>query len=80
MTSIIKSFSILVASGNGSRCNQLKNCLQDCLLIMDEDLDGYKINILKSDLDDKHRIAEEVYLNISPLFADIDDYYSSIDR
>ena len=84
MMSITKCFSILVASGNGQRCNDLRDVLRDVLYEVDSDTNKFKISIWKygksSEPEAYARISKEVARVVGPLFRDIDDHFFSIDN
>lgn len=84
MMSIIKCFSILVASGNGQRCNDLRDSLRKELYEVDPETEKFKIAIWKygkkSEPDAYVRISKNIAVAIKSLFHDIDDHYFSIDN
>lgn len=84
MMSIIKCYSVLVASGKGSRCNDLRKVLRDNLYTIDKSTNKFKIAIWKysknSEPDAHARIAKGVAIAIEPLFADIEEHFFSIDN
>lgn len=84
MMSITKCFSILVASGNGQRCNDLRNILRENLYEIDPETNKFKIAIWKygkeSEPEAYVRISKDIAAVVGPLFVDIDDRFSSIDN
>lgn len=83
MMSITKCFSILVASGNGQRCNELRNSLRANLYEVDKETKKFRIAIWKygkqSEPEAYLRISKDIATIIGPLFNDIDDYFFSVD-
>lgn len=79
MMPIIKCFSILVASGNGQRCNDLRETLREELYKLDSETEKFKIAIWKygdkSEPEAYLRISKEIRVAISPLFKDIDSHF-----
>jgi len=84
MMSIIKCYSVLVASGQGQRCNELRSVLRKNLWEIDSATDKFKIAIWKygkkSEPEAHLRIANGVAVAINCLFNDIDDRFFSIDN
>jgi hypothetical protein len=84
MTSIIKCFSILIASGNGDRCQELRNRLKERLHSYDKDTQQYKVYLIKfgqKEMPEDHkRVSKEVFSDIRSLFKDVDDHFFAIDR
>jgi len=83
MLDITKCFSILIASENGSRCNDLKKILKSELNYLDETTGKYNVVIMKygklSMSNDYKRISKRIAAVVTPLFNDVDDYFFSID-
>ena len=83
MLDITKCFSILIASGNGDRCNSLKSALHNELYTTDPLTNKFKVVIMKhgkhSMPEDHKRIAKSVSGIVSPFFKDIPDFFFSID-
>lgn len=83
MLDITKCYSILIASGNGARCNDLRNLLRKELFTLDADTGKHKMVIMKhgrfSMPEDYQRVSGQVATSMSPLFTDIDDHYFSVD-
>jgi hypothetical protein len=83
MLDITKCYSILIASGNGGRCNHLKDLLRKELFAIDEDTGKHKVVIMKhgrrSMPDDYDRVSKQVATQMSPLFTDVDDHFFSVD-
>jgi hypothetical protein len=81
--SVGKCFSVLVASGNGQRCNDLRTELRNTLYEVDEQTDKYNLVIWKfgnkSNPKAFERVSKKVAKAISPFFSDIDDMYFSVD-
>ena len=84
MKSIVHCFSVLVASGNGQRCDDLKRVLRDNLYEVDSVTDKHKVTIWKfgrrSDPEAYKRISIEIAVAVEYLFKDIDDYFISVDK
>lgn len=82
--SITKCFSILVASGNGQRCNELRDSLRANLYEIDPETNKFRIAIWKygkdSDPEAYLRISKGVAGVVGPLLKDIDDHFFSIDN
>lgn len=77
---IVKWFSVLVASGNGQRCHDLKERLNDELFQIDKETGKYKLFIWKfGNETDSSRVAKSLGSRINPLFKDIPSRYFSID-
>lgn len=71
--SITKYFSILVASGNGQRCNELREIIRN---------EFYHADLRHNQNDEKgkkKKISRHLAKQITPLFKDVSDYYFSID-
>ncbi len=70
---IVKWFSVLVASGNGSRCNDLKKHLRDELLQTDKVTGKWKADLWELGAGDKDfdRISRSVGVKVNPLFKDV---------
>lgn len=83
MLDITKCFSILVASGNGSRCNELKSALRKELYLNDPETNKFKVVIMKHgkySMPDAHkRVARDIDETVSPFFKDIDNFFFSSD-
>ena len=84
MVSIIHCYSILVASGNGQRCNDLGDVLRKTLYEIDPETNKFKLAIWKygkqSEPEAHMRISKSVGRAIEPLFKDISDHFFSIDN
>ena len=84
MKSIVHCFSVLVASGNGQRCNDLKEVLRDNLYEIDAKTDKHKVAIWKfgrhSSPEAYKRISIEVAVAVEHLFKDVDDHFISVDN
>ncbi len=84
MMSIIKCFSILVASGNGQRCNDLRDSLRKNLYEIDSETGKFKVAIWKygkkSEPEAYTRISKDIAVAIGHLFKDVDDHFFSIDN
>lgn len=84
MTSIIHCFSVLVASGNGQRCNDLKKLLRKKLYEVDPETNKFKIAIWKfgrkSEPEAYKRISKNIAAAVEPLFADVSDHFISVDN
>ena len=82
--SITKCFSVLVASGNGQRCNDLRDSLREHLYEVDPKTGKFRVAIWKygkkSEPEAYVRISKDVALVIGPLFNDISDHFFSIDN
>lgn len=78
MITIAKCFSILVASGNGNRCDRLLNTIRDRLLNIDPDSGQLKVTVHKYGKRDNKAylsICQEVASSVQPMFLDIDDKF-----
>lgn len=84
MTSIVHCFSVLVASGNGQRCNDLKEVLRENLYEIDPLTAKYKVAVWKfgrqSEPEAYRRISKEVAVAVQHLFMDVDDHFVSVDN
>ena len=84
MKSIVHCFSVLVASGNGQRCNDLKEVLRANLYKVDAQTDTHKVAIWKfgrrSNPEAYKRISMEVAVAVEHLFRDVDDHFISVDN
>lgn len=84
--SIIKSFSILVASGNGEKCNTMRAALRSCLITQDEKTGKSKIDLHKNCKkdskykDDCLRISKEVGLVVQEILVGIPSYFYCGDK
>ncbi len=78
---IVKWFSVLVASGNGHRCNELKRFLADELLQVDEVTGEDKLTLWERGAGDADfdRISRSVGAKVNPLFRDVPKHFFSID-
>lgn len=77
MMTVVKCFTVLVASGNGEKCIELRNALRDQLLVNDETGES-KLNIHKfGKLNNPayKRVCAEVAKRISPFFTDVNKYF-----
>jgi hypothetical protein len=83
MLDITKCYSILIASGNGGRCNDLRDLLRKELFTIDESTGKHKVVIMKhgrrSMPDDYNRVSKQIATVMSPLFMDVEDHYFSVD-
>jgi len=84
MISIVHCFSVLVASGNGQRCNDLKELLRENLYEVDSKTAKYKVAIWKfgrkSEPEAYKRISMDVAIAVQHLFKDVDDHFVSVDN
>ena len=84
MTSIVHCFSVLVASGNGQRCNDLKKLLREKLYEIDSETKKFKVAIWKfgrkSEPEAYKRISLGVAIAVEPLFVDVSDHFISVDN
>lgn len=84
--SIVKSFSIMVASGNGDRCNTMRAALRNCLVTPDEETGLSKIFLHKNCKkdpkykDDCHRVALEVGQVVQEVLTGIPAYFYGADK
>ncbi len=84
--SIVKSFGILVASGNGQKCNALKAALRSNLMGTDEKTGMSKIflhkNCRKDSVykDDHFRIAKEAGKIVQEVLSDIHPHFYVYDK
>ena len=80
---LVKCFSVLVASGNGQRCNQLKKVLRENLFEVEDGTDKFRLTIWKygkESMPEAHKkIALEMSREVKPLFGDIDHSFWSVD-
>lgn len=78
MMTVVKCFTVLVASGNGKRCMELRDAIRNQLLVNDESGDS-KLNIHKfGRLNNPvayKRICAEMAQKISPILSDVDEYF-----
>lgn len=83
MLDITKFFSVLIASGNGARCNDLRALLRQELWQLDPVTGKYRVIISKhgkySRPEDHRRLGKYIAKKITPLFSDVNDYYFSVD-
>ena len=79
MLSVIKCMTILVASGNGIRCNDLKEVLRNHLLTRDEETGEMKVLVHKFGRydfkEDHERICREVGSIIFPIMKGINKHF-----
>ncbi|HVI41859.1 MAG TPA: hypothetical protein VM577_14510 [Anaerovoracaceae bacterium] len=78
MITIAKCFSILVASGNGNRCDRLRSTIRDQLLNIDPGSGQLKVTVHKYGKRDNKaylKICQEVAESIQPMFLDIDQKF-----
>ena len=84
MKVIAHCFSVLVASGHGQRCNDLKGLLREKLYEVDPETERYKLALWKygkcSEPDAYKRISKEVAIAVQHLFKDVDDRFVSVDN
>lgn len=84
--SIVKSFSIMVASGQGQRCNNLRSALRSCLIVNDEITGLSKIFLHKNCKkdpkykDDCFRVSKEVGRVVQDNLAGIPAYFYGPDK
>ena len=77
---LVKCLSVLVASGHGERCNEMRARLKDILLLKDSKTGISKWRIHKFGKEDEsikydyYRVGSEVYKNIVPLLRDIPEH------
>lgn len=83
--SIVKSFSILVASGNGQKCSAMKGALRNGLITMDEQTGLSKIHLHKNCKkdpiykEDSLRVSREVYCMVKELLEGIPEHFFGSD-
>lgn len=83
--SIVKSFSILVASGNGQKCNTMRAALHTHLIASDEPTGISKVFLHKSGKRDPKykedclRISREVGTIVQGMLGGIPDYFYGTD-
>jgi hypothetical protein len=79
MFTIPKCFSALIASGNGSRCKELRARLMDTLLCTDKSTGIAKVIIFKTGNEEDKKIikdiSNELADSISNLYSDIDVFF-----
>lgn len=77
--SVAKVFSLLVVSGNGQKCNQLRASLHDKLIAIDPVTGKSKTTLFKSNHPNHHRdrarIGHEAYESICHYLDGIDRAY-----
>lgn len=82
--SLIKCFSILVVSGNGARCNEMRQKLHDTLFQVDAETGMSKLFLHKwgreEHKDHFFRVGREVYRAITPLLSDVKPIFFGQDR
>jgi len=76
---IVELYSILIASGNGNRCSELRNTLRSQLILSEAETGRSKLEIFKY-LKKKHptehkTIARELRLAVLPLFKGVNPIY-----
>lgn len=79
MNSIIKCFSILVASGNGNRCGHLRDVLHHNLISLDEETKKSRIELYKEHGEESDRIGAELYEDVRVLFYDVPSRFFAAD-
>ena len=85
MMTLAKVMSLLVVSGHGDRCNNIKDNLKNLLLSVDERTGEMKVNIHKLGKEkfseeDYKRICREVSVLVSPYLHDVNIRYYGNDR
>ena len=84
--SIVKSFSILVASGNGDKCNTMRAALRNCLVTPDSETGLSKIFLHKNCKkdpkykDDCLRISKEVGGVVQEILNGVPAYFYCADK
>jgi hypothetical protein len=84
--SIVKSFAILVVSGNGQKCNALKATLRSNLMGTDEKTGMSKVflhkNCRKDPMykDDAFRVAKEAGKIVQEALSDVHPYFYVHDK
>lgn len=84
--SIVKSFSILVASGNGDKCNAMRAALRNCLIAPDEETGLSKVFLHKNCKkdpkykDDCLRVSKEVGEVVKEALTGVPAYFYCGDR
>lgn len=77
--SVIRCFSVLVASGNGARCGKLRDSIRNELLISEPTTGQLKVTLHKfgkvSNPELHFQISKDIARKISPIFADIDKHF-----
>lgn len=80
---LIKCYSVLVASGNGYRCKDLRYIITDELNTQDEVTSKSKSQIFKyekkSNPKDFLRISNELTMRVASLFTDVSEHYFADD-
>jgi hypothetical protein len=79
MITIPKCYSALVASGNGAKCNELKNKINSLLLQKEQNTGQLKVILFKFGKE-KHpeivrKITKELKSTIENVVKDVDDLY-----
>lgn len=84
--SIVKSFSILVASGNGQKCNAMRAALRNCLISSDEETGLSKIHLHKNCKkdpkykDDSLRVSKEVGVVVKEMLDGVPSFFFGPDK
>lgn len=84
--SIVKSFSILVASGNGEKCNTMRAALRNCLIAQDEKTGKSKIFLHKNCKKDPEykqdclRVSKEVGQVVKEVLTGVPSYFYCADK
>ena len=84
MLTVIKCFTILVASGNGNKCCELRSRIRDQLSTIDRETGWTKVMIHKFGQETYpgayKRVCEEVAKSIRPIISNIDERYICSDN
>lgn len=84
--SIVKSFSILVASGNGHKCNGMRSALQSNLIALDEQTGLSKVFLHKQGSkntkykEDCDRVSREVGQIVQEALTGVSAYFYGSDK
>lgn len=79
MLTIPKCFSALVASGNGQKCNELRNKINTVLMQKDHNTGILKVTLFKYHKEEYPEIVKEISMEVSKVIEgvvqDVDDIY-----
>lgn len=79
---LVEVMSLLVASGNGNRCNKYRENLREVLLCVDSSTGQFKVSIHKFGKEEYpdlyKKISREVARVTNPLVKDIDSRFFNI--
>lgn len=83
--SIVKAFSLLVASGNGNRCNEFRDALHRDLIATDPETGLSRVYLHKNGRDDgyskqQRRISVELFNQVKSVLVGIEPHYYGPDK